>query len=93
MINQLLDLSKLESGALQLQFRQGDVVPYLRYLAESFQTYANSRNLSLRFHTSLESLVMDYDPEQLKQVVTNLISNAVKFTPSGGEVTVRTSRK
>ena len=89
LINQLLDLSKLESGAFQLQLRQGDVVPYLRYLAESFQTYANSRNLSLRFHTLLESLVMDYDPEQLKQVVTNLISNAVKFTPSGGEVTVR----
>ncbi|MCO6480754.1 MAG: helix-turn-helix domain-containing protein [Phaeodactylibacter sp.] len=89
LINQLLDLSKLESGAFQLQLQQGDVVPYLRYLAESFQTYANSRNLSLRFHTSLESLVMDYDPEQLKQVVTNLISNAVKFTPSGGEVTVR----
>ncbi|MCB9304955.1 MAG: hybrid sensor histidine kinase/response regulator, partial [Lewinellaceae bacterium] len=89
LINQLLDLSKLESGALQLQLRQGDGVPYLRYLADSFQTYANSRNLSLRFHASLESLVMDYDPEQLKQVVTNLISNAVKFTPSGGEVTVR----
>ncbi|MCB9349857.1 MAG: HAMP domain-containing histidine kinase [Lewinellaceae bacterium] len=49
LINQLLDLSKLESGAFQLQLRQGDVVPYLRYLAESFQTYANSRNLSLRF--------------------------------------------
>ncbi|MCB0549773.1 MAG: response regulator, partial [Phaeodactylibacter sp.] len=89
LINQLLDLSKLESGAFQLQLQQGDVVPYLRYLAESFQTYANSRNLSLRFHATLESLVMDYDPEQLKQVVTNLISNAVKFTPSGGEVTVR----
>ena len=93
LINQLLDLSKLESGGLKLKLQQGDVVPYLSYLAESFQTYANSRNLSLRFQTPLESLVMDYDPEQLKQVMTNLISNAVKFTPSGGEVTVRAKAK
>ena len=89
LINQLLDLSKLESGGLKLKLQQGDIVPYLRYLAESFQTYANSHNLSLRFHATLETLVMDYDPEQLKQIVTNLISNAVKFTPSGGEVRVR----
>jgi signal transduction histidine kinase/DNA-binding response OmpR family regulator len=93
LINQLLDLSKLESGGLKLKLQQGDIVPYLRYLAESFQTYANSQNLSLRFHTNLESFVMDYDPEQLKQIMTNLISNAVKFTPSGGEVTVRAKAK
>ena len=89
LINQLLDLSKLESGSLRLKLEQGDIIPYLRYLTESFQTFANSKNLSLQFRTPLETLVMDYDPEQIKQVVTNLISNAVKFTPSGGEVTMR----
>ncbi|MCB9283575.1 MAG: response regulator [Lewinellaceae bacterium] len=89
LINQLLDLSKLENQAFQLHMRQGDIVPYLRYLTESFQTYANSNNLSLRFFTPLESLVMDYDSEQVKQVLTNLISNAVKFTPSGGDVYVQ----
>ena len=89
LINQLLDLSKLENKSFQLHLQQADIVPYLRYVTESFQTYANSRNLSLRFFSTQESLVMDYDPEQIKQVLTNLISNALKFTPSGGEVAVR----
>ncbi|HLF63724.1 MAG TPA: ATP-binding protein, partial [Saprospiraceae bacterium] len=89
LINQLLDLSKLENKSFQLHLKQGDIVPYLRYLTESFQSYANGNNLSLRFFTQLESLVMDFDPEQIKQVLTNLISNALKFTPSGGEITVK----
>ncbi len=89
LINQLLDLSKLENNAFQLHLERGDIVPYLRYVTESFQTYANQKNLSLRFFATLESLEMDYDPEQIKQVLTNLISNAVKFTPSGREVAVR----
>lgn len=93
LINQLLDLSKLEDKSFQLNMEQGDIVPYLRYITESFQTYANSRNLSLRFFTTLESMVMDYDVEQIKQILTNLISNAVKFTPSGGEVLIRLSSK
>ncbi len=89
LINQLLDLSKLDNKSFQLQLQQGDIIPYLRYVIESFQSYANGRNLSLRFFTPLESLVMDYDPEQIKQILTNLISNAVKFTPSGGEIDVK----
>lgn len=89
LINQLLDLPKLENKSFQLRPQQGDIVPYLRYVTESFQTFANSRNLSLRFFTTIETLVMDFDPEQIKQVMTNLISNAVKFTPSGGEIKVR----
>ena len=89
LINQLLDLSKLENNAFTLNMQQGDIVSYLRYVTESFQTFANSKNLSLRFFTTLEMLEIDFDPEQIKQVMTNLISNAVKFTPSGGEVKVK----
>lgn len=93
LINQLLDLSRLESNAFQLQLQQSDVVAYLSYLTQSFQSYANRQNLSLRFFSSMETLEMDYAPEQIKQILTNLISNAVKFTPSGGDIQVRLKTK
>ncbi|MFK7932158.1 MAG: ATP-binding protein [Saprospiraceae bacterium] len=89
LINQLLDLSKLQNNAFQLQLQQGDIITYLRYLVESFQTFANSHNLSLQFTSTLEQQYMDYDPDQLQQILTNLISNAVKFTPSGGHIQVK----
>ncbi|MEM6698609.1 MAG: ATP-binding protein, partial [Bacteroidota bacterium] len=92
LINQLLDLSKLEDKSFQLNLQQSDIVAYLRYLTESFQTYTNSENLSLQFLSTLEQLQMDYDPEQLQQIMTNLISNAVKYTPSGGAIKVKLKR-
>ncbi|MBK9016866.1 MAG: hypothetical protein IPM82_23945 [Saprospiraceae bacterium] len=89
LVNQLLDLSKLEDRSFKLNLRYGDIVAFLRYVTESFQSLANSRNLSLRFFTTLEKLEMDFDPEQVQQVVGNLLSNALKFTPSSGEINVR----
>lgn len=93
LINQLLDLSKLENNALQLNQKQADLVPFARYVTESFQSYANSKNLGLRFLTSVDQLVMLFDPAQVQQVLTNLISNALKFTPSGGEIIVGLDQK
>ena len=92
LINQLLDLSKLENQSFQLHNKSGNLVTYLRYIIESFQTFSNSKNLSLRFYSVPEKLEMDFDPEQIKQLMTNLISNAVKFTPSGGEIKIRLSK-
>lgn len=91
LINQLLDLSKLENKSFKLQNIQGDIIPYLRYVTESFQSYAEDIGLSIRFVSEINSLMMDFDPEQMKQILTNLISNALKFTPSGGEVIVKGS--
>ncbi|MBI1226057.1 MAG: response regulator [Bacteroidetes bacterium] len=88
LVNQLLDLSKLEDNSFRLRLQFGDIVPFLRYVTESFQSYANSQNLSLRFASTQEKLEMDFDPEQVQQVLTNLIGNAIKFTPPGGEVSV-----
>ena len=52
----------------------------------------NSQNLSLQFFTTEKALEMDFDPEQIKQVMTNLISNAIKFTPSGGAIRVEVEK-
>lgn len=88
LINQLLDLSKLENESFNLQYIQGDIVPYQRYVTNSFQSYAEDNDLTLQFSSVPDALLMDFDPEQIKQVLTNLISNAIKFTPPGGIIKV-----
>ncbi|MCB0520556.1 MAG: response regulator [Lewinellaceae bacterium] len=89
LVNQLLDLSKLEDGSFKLDLQRGDIVPFLRYLTNSFQSFAENKQLALHFFSEIENLEMDFDPEQVQQVMTNLLSNAIKFTPSGGEVDVK----
>ncbi|MBV6441651.1 MAG: response regulator [Haliscomenobacteraceae bacterium CHB4] len=86
LVNQMLDLARVESGHLKLDLEQGDVVNHLQYLLESFQSLAKSKNIRLHFQTNEEKLMMDYDPERLQTVVSNLLSNAIKFTPNSGEV-------
>lgn len=93
LINQLLDLSKLENNAFSLQVEKGDIISYLKYLSESFQTYASGRGLTLYFESRVDAIVMDFDSEQVKHILSNLLSNAIKFTREGGEVTVNVTRE
>ena len=86
LINQLLDLAKLESDKLKLNYIQGDVLPYLRYVVESLHSLAAVHNVGITIISADAPIVLDYDPERLQQVVFNLLSNAIKFTPSGGKV-------
>ena len=89
LINEILDLAKLEGNSLKMNYIQGDVLPYLRYIAESMHSLADTKNVHLRVESSRDSIVMDYDPERLLQIVHNLLSNAIKFTPAGGEVVMK----
>ncbi|MGI9544908.1 MAG: hybrid sensor histidine kinase/response regulator transcription factor [Cyclobacteriaceae bacterium] len=86
LINQMLDLAKLESDSLPLRMIQSDVVDFLKYLVGSFQSFAPSRDIELTFVANPESVIMDYDPEQLQKIVSNLFNNAIKFTPDGGKI-------
>ncbi len=88
LINQVLDLSKLESGNMRLNLVQADWVAFVKYIAESFQSFAAVKNIRLQFHSETDSLNMAYDPEKIQAIVSNLLSNAIKFTPEGGEVGV-----
>lgn len=92
MVNQLLDLSKLETNSLTVNWVKGDVVPYLQYLTESCHSLAENRSLNLAFLSKEEKLVMDYDQDKLQHILINLLSNAIKFTPEYGSVKVITSR-
>ncbi|MDH3243242.1 MAG: ATP-binding protein [Saprospiraceae bacterium] len=92
-INQILDLSKLQSDAYTLDMSQGNIIPSLRYLTEAFAAYALSRDIDLRFCSRVEMLEMDFDRERIQDIYTNLLSNALKFTPSGGRVEVNIDRQ
>jgi signal transduction histidine kinase/DNA-binding response OmpR family regulator/ligand-binding sensor domain-containing protein len=86
LINQILDLSKLESNTLRINYVQADVLPFIRYIAESLQSLAENQGVELRTEMDTYGVVMDYDPERLLQIVYNLLANAIKFTPAGGQV-------
>lgn len=86
LINQILDLSKLESGKMELQLVQGDIISYLQYLTESFLSAAEGKQIRLSFYPEVSSLQMDFDEDKIQLIVYNLLSNAVKFTPKGGKI-------
>jgi len=88
LINQILDLSKLEDNQLKVNYTQNNIVKYVRYITESFHSLANSQNVLLRVHTSRDDILMDYDSEKIRQILSNLLSNAIKYTPSSGKVSV-----
>lgn len=86
LVNELLDLSKLESGTLKVDYVQGDIINYLRYLTESFYSMAEERKIRLTFYAEESRLIMDYDEVKIQHIIYNLLSNAIKFTPEKGKV-------
>ena len=91
LVNQMLDFSKLEAGKLTLQLQSGDLVPYLHYLVESFQSLAAHKRIQLEFTSNFEHMEMDFDEEKIQHIVSNLLSNAIKFTGNNGNVTLTLS--
>ena len=93
LVNQLLNLSKLEAGGVSPQFEFGNVIPFLKYLMDSFHSSAVRKQIQFSFLTEEEVLEMDYDPNKWQEILTNLISNALKFTPEGGQISLSISRQ
>ncbi len=91
LVNQLLELSRLETNSLSIDWVQGDIISFLRYLTESCSSLANSKQIDLTFFSTHQELQMDYDASKLQQILINLLSNAIKFTPEQGSVRVAAS--
>jgi signal transduction histidine kinase/ligand-binding sensor domain-containing protein/CheY-like chemotaxis protein len=89
LINQLLDLSTLDAGALFLHPQRQDIVAFLRLITALFESMAVRDSIGLQFHADPERLDLNFDPDKLEKVVVNLLANAFKFTPRGGFVSVR----
>ncbi|WP_019988486.1 two-component regulator propeller domain-containing protein [Rudanella lutea] len=86
LINQLLDLSKLEAGQLKPELEAGDVAVFFRTLASSFSSLAESRAITFRFHQNEAGRWACFDRDKVEKIVVNLLSNAFKFTQPGHTV-------
>ncbi|RPI75774.1 MAG: hybrid sensor histidine kinase/response regulator [Ignavibacteriales bacterium] len=83
LINQLLDLSKLEAGSMELKAEQHNIVSFLKSLFFSFESLAESKKITLKFESEFENIPVVFDPDKMEKVFYNLVSNAFKFTESG----------
>ena len=93
LINQLLDLSKLESAELQINKTPGDIATYLQYLTESFYSMAVDKGVRLVYFTEEESVKVLFDEEKIQHIIYNLLSNALKFTEETGQVVVNLKKE
>ncbi|WP_343487000.1 ATP-binding protein [Allomuricauda sp. d1] len=91
LVNQLLDLSRIDQGKLQLKTTEGDVFKCLSAAAASFNSHAAQRNMDYRVEIPNEVLWASFDRDKLEKVVYNLLSNAFKFCEDGELVSFETS--
>ena len=88
MVNQLLDFRKMEHQELKLHTKPGDVIAFLKNLCESFTDIAHQRRIDFIFDTETEHLYVEFDHDKIERIMFNLLSNAYKFTPADGQVSV-----
>jgi len=88
LVNQLLDFRKLDAKRDQLNTSVGDIVSFIKDCCYAFTDLATSKSVNFAFTTSISELRMDFDQEKISKVMTNLLSNAFKYTPDKGRIEV-----
>lgn len=91
LIEQLLDLATIEDGRMELDHQGGDLTGAVRRIADAFRPRAEEKSIDLRVECSSGRITTRFDPEKMETILSNLLDNALKFTPEGESVTVRIS--
>ncbi len=92
LVNHLLDFRKLEMGGEKLGLVKGEMVEFASGIVSSFQDAAQRKGVTLSFESGLSKAVMAFDKSQMSKILNNLLSNAMKFTPEGGYVSMELSQ-
>ena len=87
-INDLLDISKIEAGKMDFKFELIHVEPVIEYVKNNLAEVAREKNLTIKYVPSPDSVEVYADSNRLEQVLTNLVSNAIKFSPNAGEIEI-----
>lgn len=88
LINDILDLSKIEAGKLEIRPMFFSLPPLLQDVKSTFTTWAADKKIEIVTKVRQESMIVEADRDRINQVLVNLVSNALKYTPDGGTVTV-----
>ncbi|MFV2057635.1 MAG: response regulator [Thiohalomonadales bacterium] len=86
LINQLLDVSKVEAGEMKLNLSNCDLRKFTSKICQAFSSYTERKQIDFTAELGQQPIEIDFDREKMEIVLSNLLSNAVKFTPSGGRV-------
>ncbi|MBX2841962.1 MAG: response regulator [Flammeovirgaceae bacterium] len=89
LINQLLDFRKMEKGIIDLNLQKGDVISFIKMLKKQFNNLAFQKNIQFKIYHEPQFLDIYFDSDKLEKILFNLLSNAFKFTPNGGEVLIK----
>ncbi|SFB36268.1 PAS domain S-box protein [Clostridium frigidicarnis] len=88
LINNLIDVTKIEAGYLPVHFAMADIIRVIEDITMSVVEYARNKNITVVFDTELEELFISIDLDKIERIIMNLLSNSIKFTPSGGFIYV-----
>lgn len=88
LVNNLVDMTKIDSGYMNLNFINYDIVSLVENIVISIIPYVESKNINVLFDTYIEELEIRCDPESIERVILNLLSNAIKFTNNNGNIFV-----
>jgi len=88
LINQLLDLSKIEAGKLKLKASPGNIAQFVKGIVMEFESIAEQKDITLKIFLEKEEVEAYFDRDKLEKIISNVMSNAVKFTPKGGTISV-----
>ena len=92
LINQLLDLSSIDAGKMKLEVEYADLIKFIKGIIASFQQLAESKNIKLEFNSAIDILETFFDKDKIEKIISNLLSNALKFSNNGGNITISISK-
>ena len=92
LVNQILDFQKMEAGRLKFEPGKGDIVTFIRDVANSFQALAGEKQIDFRVEFKINELQMWFDSDKIEKILFNLVSNAFKFTPTNGTISIVVSQ-